>query len=130
MKSNVTQQRVPVTGDAGHWVHVSESPRHVRVIYNDETIADSKHAKLVRETEVLPVYYFPQEDVRTELLSPSQRRSELSLQRRSFLLVNRARRQTGRECQLELSRPTGRGGRNPQSLRLRMEQNGPLAGGR
>ena len=54
MKSNVTQQRVPVTGDGGHWVHVSESPRHVRVIYNGQTIADSKHAKLVREAEVLP----------------------------------------------------------------------------
>ena len=75
MKSNVTQQRVPVPGDAGHWVHVVESPRHVRVIFNGETIADSKHAKLVREAEVLPVYYFPQEDVRTELLSPSQRRT-------------------------------------------------------
>ena len=75
MKSNVTQQRVPVIGDAGHWVHVSESPRHVRVIFNGETIADSKHAKLVREAEVLPVYYFPREDVRSELLSPSRRRT-------------------------------------------------------
>jgi uncharacterized protein (DUF427 family) len=76
MKSNVTQQRVPVPGDAGHWVHVSESPRHVRVIYNGEPIADSKHAKLVREAEVLPVYYFPREDVRTDLLIPSRRTSE------------------------------------------------------
>jgi uncharacterized protein (DUF427 family) len=75
VKSHVTQQRVPVPGDAGHWVHVSESPRHVRVIFNGETIADSKHAKLVREAEVLPVYYFPREDVRSELLSPSERRT-------------------------------------------------------
>jgi uncharacterized protein (DUF427 family) len=76
VKSNVTQQRVPITGDAGHWVHVSESPRHVRVIFNGETIADSKHAKLVREAEVLPVYYFPEEDVRTDLLLPSQRKTQ------------------------------------------------------
>jgi uncharacterized protein (DUF427 family) len=76
MKSNVTQQRVPVHGDPGHWVHVSESPRHVRVIFNGETIADSKRPKLLREAEVLPIYYFPQEDVRTDRLSPSQRRSQ------------------------------------------------------
>ena len=29
MQSNVIQQRVPVHGDPGHWVHVSDSPRHV-----------------------------------------------------------------------------------------------------
>jgi len=75
VKSNVTQQRVPVPGDPGHWVHVSDSPRNVRVIFNGETIADSKHAKLVREAEVLPIYYFPQEDVRADLLSPSQSRT-------------------------------------------------------
>lgn len=71
MQSNVTQQRVPVHGDPGHWIHVSESPRHVRVFFGGETIADSKHAKLVREPEVLPAYYFPKEDVRTELFTPS-----------------------------------------------------------
>ena len=71
MQSNVTQQRVPVYGDPGHWVHVSESPRHVRVMFGGETIADSKHAKLLREAEVLPAYYFPKEDVRMDLFIPS-----------------------------------------------------------
>ena len=51
MQSNVTQQRVPIHGDPGHWIHVSESPRHVRVFFGGETIADSKHAKLLREAE-------------------------------------------------------------------------------
>ena len=46
MQSNVTQQRVPIHGDPGHWIHVSESPRHVRVFFGGETIADSKRAKL------------------------------------------------------------------------------------
>ena len=59
MQSNVTQQRVPIVGDPGPWVHVSESPRHVRVIFGGETIADSKRVKLVRESDVLPAYYFP-----------------------------------------------------------------------
>ena len=76
MQSNVTQQRVPIHGDPGHWIHVSESPRHVRVIFGGETIADSKRAKLLREAEILPAYYFPKEDVRTELLVPSQSKSE------------------------------------------------------
>lgn len=75
MKSNVTQERVPIHGDAGHWIHVSESPRHVRVVFNGQTIADSKHAKLVREAEVLPVYYFPREDVRAELFTQSRHNS-------------------------------------------------------
>ena len=71
MQSNVTQQRVPIHGDPGHWVHVSESPRHVRVFFGGVAIADSKHAKLVREAEVLPAYYFPPEDVRNDLFTPS-----------------------------------------------------------
>jgi uncharacterized protein (DUF427 family) len=76
MQSNVTQERVPVHGDPGHWVHVSESPRHVRVMFGGEAIADSKRAKLVREAEVLPIYYFPNEDVRTDLFIPSEHRTE------------------------------------------------------
>ncbi len=66
MNSHVVQQRVPLSTDPGHWVHVSDSLRRVRVIFNGETIADSKHAKLVRESDALPVYYFPENDVRTD----------------------------------------------------------------
>src|SRR5262245_17460480 len=75
MQSNVTQERVPIHGDPGHWIHVSESPRHVRVMFGGETIADSTHAKLLREAEILPAYYFPKEDVRTDLLLASQNKS-------------------------------------------------------
>jgi uncharacterized protein (DUF427 family) len=75
MKSNVIQQRVPVATDPGHWIHVSDSPRHVRVFFNGQAIADSKHVKLVRESDVLPVYYFPQQDLRADLLVASERKS-------------------------------------------------------
>jgi len=74
MQSNITQQRVPIYGDAGPWVHVSESPRHVRVFLGGETIADSKRAKLVRESDILPAYYFPKEDVRMDLFTASKHR--------------------------------------------------------
>ena len=72
MNSNVIQRRVPVASDPGHWVHVSESPRHVRVIFNGEIIADSKQAKLVRESEVLPIYYFPPADVGANFFTATQ----------------------------------------------------------
>ena len=76
MESNVIQQRVPVYSDPGHWVHVSDSPRHVRVFFGGETIVDSKRVKLVREAEVLPIYYFPKEDVRADLFTPSEHKTE------------------------------------------------------
>jgi uncharacterized protein (DUF427 family) len=76
MESNVIQQRVPVSSDPGHWVHVSDSPRHVRVMFGGETIADSKRVKLVREAEILPAYYFPKEDVRTDLFMPTQHKNQ------------------------------------------------------
>jgi uncharacterized protein (DUF427 family) len=74
MQSHVTQERVPIHGDPGHWVHVSDSPRHVRVLFGGETIADSKRVKLLREAEALPCYYFPREDVRADLLVPSEQK--------------------------------------------------------
>jgi len=54
-----------------HRVHVEPTPRRVRVTFNGETIADSKRAVLLRETGHLPVYYFPPEDVRQDLLEPT-----------------------------------------------------------
>jgi uncharacterized protein (DUF427 family) len=78
MQSNVTQQRVPVHGDPGHWIHITQSPRHVRVMFGGETIADSKRVKLVREPDILPAYYFPSADVRTDLFVPSANKFDSS----------------------------------------------------
>jgi uncharacterized protein (DUF427 family) len=55
-----------------HRVNVEVSPRRVRVKFNGEIIADSKRAVLLRETGHLPVYYFPPEDVRQDLLQPTE----------------------------------------------------------
>ena len=84
MQSNITQERVPIHGDAGHWLHISQSPRHVRVFFGGEVIADSKRAKLVREAEVLPAYYFPKEDVRTDLFSASVQKSDCPVKGAAF----------------------------------------------
>lgn len=51
-----------------HWLDFEESPRRVRVMFGGETIADTRHAMLLREAGHVPVYYFPREDVRTDLM--------------------------------------------------------------
>src|SRR5438552_6554429 len=58
-----------------HRVEVEPSPRWVRVQFNGEMIASSKHALMLRETGHLPVYYFPQADVRMDLLTPTDKHS-------------------------------------------------------
>jgi uncharacterized protein (DUF427 family) len=59
-----------------HEVRLEPSPRRVRAMFGGETIADSKDVILVFESKHMPVYYFPRQDVRTDLLSPTSRRSE------------------------------------------------------
>jgi len=45
-----------------------DSRRRVRVVFADVTIADSKRVMLLHEFGRLPVFYFPMEDVRMDLL--------------------------------------------------------------
>lgn len=45
--------------------------RHIRAQFGGEFIADSKRAMLLRESSYELVYYFPQEDVRMDLLEKS-----------------------------------------------------------
>jgi uncharacterized protein (DUF427 family) len=54
-----------------HVLYFEDSPRRVRVMFEGETIADSKRVKLLHEAGLLPVYYFPREDVRMNLLEES-----------------------------------------------------------
>jgi uncharacterized protein (DUF427 family) len=59
-------------GAAIYWDPV---PQRVRVFVGDEAVADSRRAHLLHETGHLPVYYFPPEDVRTDYLSHSEKRT-------------------------------------------------------
>ena len=54
-----------------HTLYLEGSPRRVRVFFGGECIADSRSVKLLHETGHLPVYYFPEEDVRMDLLEAS-----------------------------------------------------------
>jgi uncharacterized protein (DUF427 family) len=62
----------PATGSVLLWDPV---PQRIRALVGGETLVDSRRARLLHETKHLPVYYFPQEDVRFDLLEPSERSS-------------------------------------------------------
>ncbi len=55
------------------------SPRWVRVYFNNHVIADSKGIMLLRETDHLPLYYFPKKDVRMDCLQPSDHTTQSDL---------------------------------------------------
>ena len=59
----------------GHHVYTEEAPARVRVVFAGHTVADSTRARVLHETGLAPVHYFPMSDVRTDLLEPSDRRS-------------------------------------------------------
>jgi uncharacterized protein (DUF427 family) len=52
-------------------IYFEDSPRRIRARFGGETIVDSRHAKLLHEQNHLPIYYFPVEDVRMDLLEPT-----------------------------------------------------------
>ena len=54
-----------------HRTEFEPSPRHVRTYFNNQLIADSKQMMLLRETNHLPLYYFPKKDVQMDFLIPS-----------------------------------------------------------
>lgn len=61
--------------DPYHRVDVLESSRHVKARVNGEVVAETNRPKILFETSLPPSYYFPPEDVRTELLTGSGTRT-------------------------------------------------------
>ena len=57
----------------GQALYLEQSPKRVRVIAAGETIVDSRRAMLLQESGAMPLYYFPPEDVRTDLFEPSDK---------------------------------------------------------
>lgn len=56
-------------------IYFEDSPRRIRARLGGETVLDSRHAKLLHEHGHLPVYYFPEREVRMDLLAPSEKRT-------------------------------------------------------
>ncbi|MFC9747478.1 DUF427 domain-containing protein [Streptomyces niveus] len=55
----------------GHTITVEQGETHVRVVRGGQVVAESRRPLLLRETGLPVRYYLPPQDVRTELLSPS-----------------------------------------------------------
>ena len=62
----------------GHVLYFEDSLRRVRVKLAGVTVADSRRMKLLHETGCIVVYYFHKDDIRDDLLVPSDHSSECS----------------------------------------------------
>lgn len=58
-----------------HVLYFEDSPRRVKTTSNGQTIAESSGMKLLHETGLLPVYYFPLEDIQMQHLAESTYKS-------------------------------------------------------
>lgn len=54
-----------------HVLFLDPSPKRVRAVFGEETVADSREAKLLHETGSSPVWYLPLDDVRLDLMVPT-----------------------------------------------------------
>lgn len=57
-------------------VQTEISPKWVRMNFGGETIADSRRVLLLRERGRTPVYYFPEEDVRMDRMTPTDHHTQ------------------------------------------------------
>jgi uncharacterized protein (DUF427 family) len=73
----MTQAAEPVTSEAigTRRVRLEPNQRRVRVLFGGEVVADSSRTLYLFETGHLPVYYFPRDDVRFDLLEPTSHRT-------------------------------------------------------
>jgi uncharacterized protein (DUF427 family) len=58
-----------------HILYFEDVPRTVRGVFAGQTIISSRRVKMLHETERLPVWYFPIDEVRMDLLEPSNHSS-------------------------------------------------------
>ena len=71
-----TQERELTKHFRNSVIHIEPTPRWVRCVFAGVTVADSKDALLLRSQGArrgLPLYYFPIDDVRMDLMEPSGR---------------------------------------------------------
>ena len=59
--------------EPGWAVYLEPTPKRIRVVVDGEVIADSRRAMLLQESGLQPIYYFPPDDVRTDLFERSDK---------------------------------------------------------
>jgi uncharacterized protein (DUF427 family) len=61
--------------ERGGLLYLEPSPRRIRGVAGEETVVDSRSARMLHEHGRLPIYLFPREEVRTDLLEASETRT-------------------------------------------------------
>ncbi|MER5547487.1 DUF427 domain-containing protein [Streptomyces sp. NPDC002589] len=56
----------------GHTITIEKSEQHVRVVHDGQVLAETDRPLVLRETGSPVRYYLPAEDVRLDLLTPSE----------------------------------------------------------
>jgi uncharacterized protein (DUF427 family) len=52
-------------------IYFEDQPRRIRARFGGQTIVDSRHGKMLHEHGHLPLYYFPEDEIRMDLLEPT-----------------------------------------------------------
>ncbi|GHF23086.1 DUF427 domain-containing protein [Streptomyces griseoluteus] len=60
----------------GHTITIEEGEQRVRVVHDGQVLAETDRPLVLRETGCPPRYYLPAEDVRLDLLTPSDTRTD------------------------------------------------------
>jgi uncharacterized protein (DUF427 family) len=60
----------------GSELYLEPTPKRIRAVVDGQTVADSRRAMLLQESGLMPIYYFPAEDVRSDLLEPSHKHTQ------------------------------------------------------
>jgi uncharacterized protein (DUF427 family) len=63
---------------AEHRIAIAPTDKRVRVVYQGKTIADTLRPMLLVESDAMPVYYFPREDVVLDRLEHTNHRTQCS----------------------------------------------------
>ena len=54
-----------------HYARMEPTPQRIRVVFNGVAIADSRNVLIMHESRHQPTYYFPMDDVRMDLMTPT-----------------------------------------------------------
>jgi uncharacterized protein (DUF427 family) len=78
--SDQLQRQTPLSNQESVWdyprpPHLEPTNRRIRVVFNGETVADTRHALRVLETSHPPVYYIPPDDIRMEYVTQTPRKT-------------------------------------------------------
>jgi uncharacterized protein (DUF427 family) len=55
-----------------HIIYIQDVPQRIRAVFNGETVVDTRRAKVLYESNIPGQWYIPAEDVRADLLTPTQ----------------------------------------------------------